>query len=72
MRYGLRIEHGASATGHVTTRQFKAWDDSVRMATCMDPICKHCVDSKNGMLMWMANFGDHRPDVGRKVSKRIM
>jgi hypothetical protein len=37
----LRIEHGASGTGHVTTRQFKAWNGSVRMATRIDPICKH-------------------------------
>jgi len=48
-------------TGHIITSQYKAWNDSIRMAMCIDLILKPESEKRgNKLFLWQDNFSAHK------------
>ena len=55
----IYIKH--TATGHVITSQYKAWNDSIRMCMWFELVIKPIYTrSQNKMLLWCDNCGSHK------------
>ena len=58
-------------TGHVSTSQFKAWNDTVRMIMWLELIIQPLKIASGKFLIWMDNCGSHKTEAVDLVMKSI-
>ncbi len=54
-------------TNHIITSQYKAWNDSVRMAMWIDLVMAPIKQMRGKMLIWADNCGPHKTDAVKAV-----